>query len=273
MSKKKKILFIVFAALIIIAAIFWLSIKPSNNRNWNDDQTALPYAEFVDDRVHVHNVRNFIYSSTDKYIKNYYSKTYDLTKIKNLYYIVEPFSEWDGAAHTFFSFEFEDDTFVSISVEIRKEKGESFSALKGILKQYEIMYVVGDEKDLVKLRSNFRKDDVFMYPVDTSKQKIKKLFVNMLTEANELKKKPKFYNTLTNTCTTNIVKHANIVSPNKIPFDYRILAPGYSDRFAYELGLIKKHGTFEETRAYYKINELAEKFANDDNFSRLIRKK
>jgi hypothetical protein len=185
--------------------------------------------------------------------------------------MVEPFSGYQGAAHTLMSFEFENDQFISVSVEIRKEVGESFSAVKGLLNQYELMYVIADEQDVLKLRSNYRHDEVFLYPIKTSQERVRTMFVEMLTRANDLKGNPEFYNTLTNTCTTNIVEHVNAISPDKIPLRSEIFFPAEADRLAYELGLIDTEFSFEEARERFKINDRAEKYADHPMFSVKIR--
>ena len=245
--------------------------KPSNDRDWTADQTILPYAEINGDLVSVHNIRNFSYASTTSYTAAYYDKTFDLDKIKAVYYIVEPFSGLAGSAHTFLSFEFEEDEFVAISIEIRKEKGEKFSPLKGLFNQYEITYVIADERDVVKLRSNFRKDLVYVYPIRTTKEKMSTVFIDMVTRASALREKPEFYNPLTNTCTTNIMRHANNITPKRIPLSYKVLLPAYSDRLAYDLGLIDTDLSFEEAREKFLINDRAEEFANEPDFSKKIR--
>lgn len=272
MSVATKNKFIVILILLIgILLIFWLSIKPSNDRDWSLDQSVLPYAEIDGDLVNIYNIRNFTYESTTSYTPNYYDATFNINDIRSIDYVVEPFSDWEGSAHTFLTFGFADDRYVSISVEIRKEKGESFSALKGLFKQYELMYVIGDERDLIKLRSNYRKDQVYLYPIKTSHERMKELFLGMIEEANHLKDNPKFYNTLTATCTTEIVKHVNKISPNRVPFSYKILFPGYSDRLVYDLGLIDTDLSFEETRSKYLINDKAFEYADAEDFSIKIR--
>lgn len=250
----------------------YLSFKsPSHDRDWTVDQAVLAHAEIKGDIAAIHNIRNFRYESTDKFTPGYYDKSFNLEQIKKVYYIVEPFSGFRGAAHTFLSFEFEGDQFVSISVEIRKEKGESFSAVKGLFREYELVYVIADEQDVVKLRSNYRKDKVYVYPVKTTTENAKKLFLDMLLRANAIKEKPEFYNTLTNTCTTNIVSHVNLISPKRISFDPRILFPENSDRYAYDLGLIDTTLSFEKAREYFNINARAEKYVDSPDFSRRIR--
>jgi hypothetical protein len=273
----KRIIYFFLIVIALIACLFIIvhfSTKPSNNRNWNNDQNILPTAEIKDNIVSIHNIRNFSYTSTTDYTPAYYDKTFDLNKIKKVWYVVEPFSGIPGSAHTFLSFEFEDNQFVSISVEIRKEKGETYDPIKGLFNKYELMYVIADERDVVKLRSNYRKDLVYVYPVKTTTEKAQELFLDMVERANVLSQHPEFYNTITNTCTTNIVKHVDKITPNKVPlFNLRILLPANSDKLAYELGLIDTDLSFDEARTRYFINDRAIKYAEDPDFSRKIRQK
>ncbi|MHB0970019.1 MAG: Lnb N-terminal periplasmic domain-containing protein [Thermoanaerobaculia bacterium] len=248
-----------------------LLIRPSNNRDWNTDQAVLAAAEFDGDFVTVRNVRNFRYRTESDFTPAYYDRTFDLRKIESVWFVVEPFGSWRGPAHTFLSFGFAGGEYLGISVEIRKEKGESFSPAKGLLRQYEVMYVVGDERDLVKLRSNFRRDDVYVYPMRATREKARELFVAMLERANALRETPEFYNTLTNTCTTNIVRHVNAIAPQRVPLKAAILFPGYSDQLAWDLGLIDTTLTFEEAKRRFHINARALRFADDPDFSKRIR--
>lgn len=251
---------------------FFLFKKPSNYRNWSDDQKILPHAEINDNLIAIYNIRNFKYKTTEIYTPNYCDKTFDLDTIKSVDFILEPFSKFSGAAHTFLSFGFENGEYVAISIEIRKQKDEKFSAFKGLFNKYEIMYVVADEKDVIKLRSNFRKDKVYLYPIKITKGISQALFLEILNKVNELKNKPEFYNTITNTCSTNIVRHANLISPKKIPFNYKILMPGYADKLIFDLNLIDTNLALHEAKKIFLINEKAEKYADYDNFSEMIRK-
>lgn len=267
--------------LILIVVVIFINVitivrvlrTPSNDRDWNDDQNVLPYADVNGNLVTIHNIRNFSYASTTSYTRNYYDKTFDLEKMRRVWYVVEPFSGIPGSAHTFLSFEFADNQFVSISVEIRKEKGESYNPITGLFNAYELMYVIADERDVVKLRSNYRKDRVYVYPVRTTTDKARALFLDMVLRANHLKDTPEFYNTITNTCTTNIVDHVNKITPHRVPFfNLRILLPANSDKLAYELGLIDTDLPFEAARERYFINPQAEKYATSSDFSVEIRK-
>lgn len=267
-----KIVGIFILILLFVYGVLVVGVRPSNDRDWNIDQAVLPTVDIKGNLVSIHNIRNFSYTSTRDFTPSYYDATFDLEKIKNVYFIVEPFSgSASGAAHTFLSFEFEGEKFVSISVEIRKEKGESFSPLKGILRQYEIMYVIADERDVVKLRTNYRKDKVFLYPIETTPEKIRAVFLNMLARANALKEKPEFYNTLVSNCTTNIAKHVNTISPGRLSWNLTYLLPENSDKYAYEVGLIDNTLPFVETRIAHYISDLALKYADSPDFSSKIR--
>lgn len=247
-------------------------VRPSNERIWTRDQAVLPTATVDGNAVHIKNIRNNTYRSTTDFDVRYYDKTFDLNNLESVWYIVEPFSgHGAGAAHTFVSFGFRGGEYVSISVEIRKEQGEAFSPLKGLFRQFEIMYVIADERDVVKLRSNYRKDDVFMYPISTTPERMRTLFLSMIERANALAQRPQFYNTLTSSCTTNLVSHVNDIVPGRIPLSYKVLMPAYSDELARDLGLIDSPLPITELRAKHRINALAEQYADDPQFSLRIR--
>ncbi len=267
-----KIVGILIAIIFCIFGIVALVTQPSNNREWNDDQAILPRVDINGDSVSIFNIRNFEYASTTSYTARYYDKAFDLKKLQRVWYVVEPFEGIPGSAHTFLSFEFEGEQFVAISVEIRKEKGESYHPFKGLFNAYELMYVIADESDVIKLRSNHRKDLVYVYPIKTTPDKARMLFLDMVQRANDVALNPEFYNTLTNTCTTNIVQHIQKISPRIMPFfDVRILLPANSDKLAYDLGLIDTDVTFEQARLKFNINERAMRYANDPEFSARIR--
>lgn len=266
---------LLISILVIIGAGFYISSvlpkKPSNDRDWSLDQKILSTITTTGDIVRIENVRNFTYASTTSYTPNYYTKEYDLSKLKGVWYIVEPFSGYKGAAHTFLSFEFENSVFLSVSVEIRKEIGESFDAKKGLLREYELMYLFADEKDAVKLRTNYRKDTVYVYPVQTTPEKARLVFENIIARAKKLTENPEFYNTFTNNCTTNIIAHVNAINPKRIPLTYAAIFPEYSDIVAHKLGLIPNNVPIEDVRAKYKINKKAELYADSPDFSSRIR--
>jgi hypothetical protein len=223
------------------------------------------------DTVTIHNARTFRYVDEENYTPAYKEWTLDLKDLDSLWFVLSPFSKWTGPAHTMLSFGFGDE-YVVISIEARKESDESFSALSGLLKQYELMYVIGDERDLVGLRTGQYKDDVFLYPVRTTKTYMDALFVEMLEEANALYEKPKFYHLLLDACTNGIAKHVNsITGRSTIPFSYKVYIPAFADDLLYDLKLIDTDLPFEEARKYFQINEVAEQYDGHRDFSRRIR--
>ena len=263
------------AACIVAWALLVGTKRPSNDRDWTEDGAQLPLARFDGRRVHVMNVRNFDYTATDKWTPRWELRTYDLDQLRSVWFIVEPFSSIRGPAHTFVSFGFGDGDsaqYVGISVEVRKEKGEHYHPVPALFRHFELMYVVGDERDLVRLRSNFRRDSVFLYRVNTTPERARELFVSMLQRANSLRQHPEFYNTITNTCTTNIVRHVDTLVPGRVPkWSYKVLAPAYADELAYDLGLIDTSKAFADVRRAALINPVAQAANDDPRFSQRIR--
>ncbi len=255
MGVKRWVLLAVF--LFAIPALLWSRQKPSNDRDWADNLAVLPHAEFDGDLVHVRNVRNTTYSAPSVYTPAYYARTLDLRHLESVWLGVEPLSRRGTVAHTFLSFGFEGPEYVAISVEARKETGETYNFLSGLLRRYELMYLVADERDVIGLRTKYRQDDVYLYPIRASHGQMRDLFVDMLERANALRDRPRFYNTLTSNCTSNIIRHVNSLVPGRVPFSLKALLPGYADRLAYDLGLIDTDLTFEEARERFKIDESA----------------
>jgi len=248
------------------------TIEPSNQRDWSADQAVLPWAEFHGEKVTVHNIRNCTYRSLDDYDVHYYDKTYDLGKLTSVDFIVVPFNDSPGIAHTMLSFGFEDRDYLGLSVEIRKERGESYHAMKGFFNQYEMMYVLADEHDLILKNTVHNHANVYVYRTVARPEQARALLLDVLERTNKLTVDPEFYSTLTNNCTTNIRGHINNIWPNRIPYDYRVLLPGYAPELAYELGLLRSEGTFEATRREARVNYEAYLHRNSASFSQLIRR-
>jgi len=267
-----------FLAIALLAGCTPLAkmAAPSNVRTWRPEQATLPFAEFQGDKIVVHNVRNCNYLDDETFIVNHEDRTYDLNQLSGVDFFMVPFEGMPRLAHTMVSFEFQHPEgppeHVAVSVEIRKEDGEDYAAWKGGLRQYELMYVVADERDVVKLRTNHWKDDVYLYRTSATPEQARQLFVDMMGRANELASRPEFYDTFRNNCTTNLVRHVNRIHPNRIKYDYHVLLPGYSDELAYQEGLIERHGSFEETKAQAYITPWAIAAGDSGDFSQAIRR-
>ena len=252
------------------------AISPSNFRDWEPDQAVLPSAEFQGGQVTVHNVRNCNYFDENTYVIQHEDRTYNLADLQRVDFIVAPFVNMPRLAHTMLSFEFAPPNgppqHLACSIEIRKEKGETYAAWKGSARQYELMYVLADERDVVELRTNYRGEDVYLYRTTATPEQARMLLIDVLARTNELNGRPEFYETFTNNCTTNLVRHVNRIKPNRLQYDYRVLLPGYSDKLAFDEGLLEAHGSFEETKAAAFLNAKALAAGGRAEFSRLIRR-
>lgn len=265
-----RIAIVVFLLILLGGYGLYSLPTPALDRNWSPDQAIPARATIEGDTVTITNVRNFTYRSTTDYTPGYYDTTVKLSDLARVDFIVEPFGSV-GAAHTFVSFGFKDGQQLAVSAEIRKEVGESFSPWLGVLRQYELMYVIADERDVIGLRANHRQHDVYLYPTTATIEEGKQLFVNMLTRANALMTTPEFYNTVTSNCTTNIVHHINELRDEPLSYDFRMLLPAEADALAQELGFIAGEESIDEARAKYRINDRAAESADAADFSSRIR--
>ena len=265
-------------AVVVLALVGWGAVRlrrPAVDRNWTADNARTPEARFDGTTVTVHDVRNFEWRTKTDFTARWETRRYDLARLESVWFLVEPFGDIRGPAHTFVSFGFARPAggteYVAVSVELRKEVGETYHPVRGLFREYELSYVVGDERDLVRLRSNVRHDSVFLYRVQTTPEKGRTLFRAMLERANELRTAPEFYNTLTSSCTTNIVDHVNAIAPRRVPFSYKVLLPAFADELAYDLGLLDRSRPFAELRREALINPRALAAADDPDFSEKIR--
>ena len=258
-----------FAALFAIVAIWWDLIPASNNRDWQPDLAVLPWAEINGDRVTIHNIRLCDYRSEHDFDVHYYDRTFDL----NTLYAADLFIVTWGSphiAHTMMSFGFANDEYLCFSIETRKEKGEDYSIVKGFFKQYELMYVAADERDLVRLRTNFRNEQVSLYRSRPDKAVVRAVFLGYLNSMNSLSQRPEWYNALTSNCLTNIRGHTLPYARNK-HWNWRFLLNGHLDELMYERGSIDTSLPLAELKAKSLINSKAKAAANDSQFSKRIR--
>jgi hypothetical protein len=247
-------------------------LAASNDRDWTPEQAKLAQADLHGSRVTVHNIRDCRWRSAKDFTISYYDRTFDLDELRSVDFIVVPFNETPRLGHTMLSFGFENGEYLAVSVEIRKERGEAFNPIAGSLRQYELIYIVASERDVIQKRVNCDLSDVYLYRSVATPKQAKKLFVDVMRRVNKLARSPEFYDTLTNNCTTNIRNHVNHLKPDEVPYDYRVLLPGLSDKLAYDLGLIERHGSYAETRLRARINYQAYAHRNDPSFSQAIRR-
>jgi hypothetical protein len=242
---------------LLIPLTYTLLQTPKNQRDWALDQEVLADINFATSTVSINNIKNFSYGETEyEKIPGYLNQTYPLNEVRNIWYFQNDFKEPFGA-HSFLSFEFYDGRFISGSVEVRKEKGESYNPWYALFRKYELQYMLVTEEDILTLRSAKRHEPVYMYKLKLSQDEKNNLFVAWLKQADKVNKKPEFYNTLTNACTINIVERLKEVLPKD--FDLRvnrnIVFPKTSDEYLYEVGLIDSGLTFSELKLSSEINK------------------
>lgn len=265
---------VALALLSVLAAAGWMLLgpRPSADRNWTEEHRVAPEFVVEGDRLTVHGVRNFAWASASTFEPLWETRSYDLNAVRRVWYILTPFSRaWRGPAHALVSFEFDDEEFLAISVEARREEGESYGLVKGMLRTFELIYVAGDERDLVGMRALHRGDSVYTYPARASPEGARELLLDMATEANLLRTRPAFYHTLFDNCTTRIVDHVNRVTDTPVGRSWRVLLPGYSDALAHELGLLDGEGSLQEFRERWFANERARTWDGAEDFAARIR--
>ena len=267
--RPKRRAYAAFVALFAALLVWWLSLSPSNDRDWQRDVAQLPTAEIEGETLTIRNVRNFDYRSETDYTEHWETRRYDLSKLRGLdLYVIY----WGSPsiAHTIMSWDFDDGQHLAVSIETRKEQGENYSAVRGFFRQYELYYVIADERDVVGLRTNHRKEDVYLYPLRTPPVRARALLLDYLKAINRLAERPKWYNALRYNCTTTIRMHASD-AVRGIPLDWRWLANGYLDELLYEKGIVNRDVSFTELKKHSYINPKAQAVAPGGDFSGAIR--
>jgi hypothetical protein len=264
----------VFAALIgfLVVLIWWLSLRPSQDANWQPDNQETGWAEVNGDRVTIHNFRNCDYRTELDYTCAWETRSYDLSRLKHLDIAIT----WWGSpwiAHPILSFDFGDEGHVAMSIETRDVVGQSYSAVRGFFRQYTLTYIAADERDVIRLRTNYRKDEeVYLFRTTATPEQARGLFLQYIDRLNELHNRPEWYNALTNNCTTNIAVSAAASRDQRANWDWRVLLNGKADEMMYNKGQFVTDGLpLPELKARAHINDLAKTADKDPDFSARIR--
>jgi len=259
-------------AVVLVAALavgWWVGLRPSNDRDWRADVARLATAQVHGDRVAVRNVRNFRYRTVDDFDERWEERSYDLSRLDGLDIF---FIDWGPRLynHTILSWSFADGQRIAISVEVRKRRDQGYSAWKAFFRQYELVYVAADERDVIKLRTNYRREQVYLYRVTTSRGAARSLLLAYLDAMNEIAIRPLWYNALVANCTT-VIRQRVIHAGGRLPFSWRYFANAYLPPLLYRRGLLDRSRPFEELKAMGHINERALQVAEGDDFSKRIR--
>ncbi|HEY1373939.1 MAG TPA: DUF4105 domain-containing protein [Candidatus Binatia bacterium] len=260
-----------FLAVFAVLVILFFQIPASNGREWQPEVAVTPWAEIDGDRVTIHGVRNFDYRTETDFDARWEDRTYDLQKLDSADVIAV---YWAGKAiaHVMLSFGFQDKDYLAVSIETRKAKGEDYSTLAGFFRNYELIYIAGDERDLIRVRSNYREpqEQVYVYRTRAPLRNIRRVFLDYMQTMNEMRERPRFYNTLTTNCTTSILTHTKM-NPESPPFSWKVLLSGYVPTYLYERGRIDTSMPFAELEKISLINDRAHAADKDPDFSRRIR--
>jgi hypothetical protein len=250
-------------------AAWWLSLAPRNDRDWQPDVARPARVQVAGSLVTIENVRNFAYRSESDWDERWETRQYDLDRLRG----VDLFLSYWGSpliAHTIASWEFEGAPPLVVSIETRKEKGESYSAVRGFFRQYELYYVVSDERDVVRLRTDVRGEDVYLYRIRMPRERARAVLLDYLAEIDQLADRPEWYNAITHNCTITIRYH-NMRVAGRNPWDWRILANGHVDELMYERGSVDTSLPFAELRARSAISARARALGNPLDYSARIR--
>lgn len=269
LARRRRWVVVGIAVVFVVVLVAWLAIPPSHARDWQPDVATLPFAEIRGDRMIVHNVRNADYRSETDYTVRLEDRELDLSRLRSL----DLFLIYWGSpliAHTIMSWGFDDGRNLAVSIETRKEKGESYSALRGFFRQYELFYVVADERDVVRLRTNYRREDVYVYRLDVPPADARLLLLKYFRAINELREQPQWYNALTENCTTAIRRIAGS-DTRRSWWSWKLFLNGHLDELAYDIGAIDRSLPFPVLKAKSQVNDRARAADADPQFSARIR--
>ena len=261
------------AALAVVVVGIWYALTgtPDPNQDWAPEHARVPHVEIVGNKVYVGDVRNFTWHSRTDFTPGYYERVYDLDAIDSMYYVVAPMPIWDGIAHVFVCFGFSDGQHVAVSVEGRRVVGRPYRVIPSMFRQYQLLYVVGDERDVVGLRGAIWKKPVFFYPARTTTERKRAIFLEMMERAHDLEERPEYYHLITNNCMNNVTYHMRNLGGRTVPRDLRLLLTGFSDRVAYDYGFIDTDLPFAQARQTFRIDDWMQTVPLDEEFSRRLR--
>ena len=261
--------YVIFMALFLGMVAWWLSISPSHDRPWRPEVAVMPRATIDGDRVRISGVRNFEYRSVNDFTVRYEKREVQLSHLTGLDFFVSYWSE-GLVGDTFLSFISDNAPPLSIFIETRPEVGEGFNPIGSLFKQLELIYVVGDERDLVGVRTNYRKGTVYLYRLNSAPDNVRRLLMVYLKRINELADRPEFYHLLSNSCTINIIRYENAAG-RAGRFDIRHLLNGLIDSYLYHSGRVDTTLPFDELRRRSRVNEAAQAADDAPDFSERIR--
>ena len=272
MYKKRIIKWValIFGIWLVFLVALNLTFRPSHDRVWEPGHEALPHINVVNDLVTITNYRHFKWTGALEATRDYETKSFPISDITGVSVLISHFSDFEGLAHIFLSFELKNDTPVVVSLETRREVGEEFSPILGIFRQFEIIYVVGDERDLVGVRTDHRDERVYLYPTKATPEQAKALFLRLTEKINLVGAKPQMYNTLLRNCTNEITREVEEMSELNFPLTWKTILPGHFDEILYEMGIIDTTLPFNLIKDKHLLDN-SKVSADNDSYSQDLR--
>jgi hypothetical protein len=260
-----------FCLLIVAAVLTWyFSQQPRMQADWQDDVARLPEVKQQGELVTIRNIRSFNYRSQSDYDIRYFDETFDLRRLKSVDLLL---SHWGSphVAHVMISFGFEGGRRLALSAETRKKRGQEYSGLRGFFRAYELIYIAGDERDLIRLRTNYRGEDVYLYRLALPPERARHMFLSYCRTMEKLSRSAAFYNALVDNCSTNALIHSRAYQVGELPYSWKLLASGHLDEVVYQMGGIKSALPFAELERRSLITQAARAADQAEDFSERIR--
>lgn len=256
----------IFFVFLLVFLGFIVMLQPSNHRHWDTDVSVLPKINIDEDQIVIDGFRNFRWDQEGLINAEWDVRTFNLEAIESLALIVEPFKDSDLMAHTMLQFGFADGQKIIVSVEARKEKNEKYGLIQGAMRQFELIYIFGDEHDLLPLRAIHRQAHVYIYPIRADKKFIRNLLLDLIQSANALHTQPQFYRSISDNCTTTLVQHIDRhVAGQKIGLRFETLFPAQTGKLLHRMGFMDTDLSYEEAKKYFRVDDdIRKKFFNSD---------
>jgi hypothetical protein len=270
----RKILLLVFLVLVAYLLYVFVIMQPSNDGNWMIDYSRLPIVTYSGHDIHLDDVRDFSYSPTEILMHNWQNRVIDPSKLKQIWFVYEPFSSFKPIAHTFFVFDFSDQAPIAISAEPRRQVGQDFTdmdLLYSSVNRYNLVYQWGTETDLTVSRALYWKQKIYMLPLTIPQEDAQKILLQMLENTQMLQEHPQYYNLLLRSCNNELAHVANETHPGAIPPSFAIYLPGYAAELLYKLGYIPHDKPLDDVLSHYMITDFVTAHYKDQDFSNELR--
>jgi hypothetical protein len=259
------------AVTAVVAVWYFGFMTPNPNEDWITKHARMPHLEIAGDKVSVNNVRDYTWRTESDFTPGYRDRVYDVSTLNTMYFALSPIFDLEPVAHVWVCFGFSDGKHVAVSVEARGVNGRPFGLFPSMFRQFQLIYVVGEERDVIGMRVVARQAEVRFYPVRATPDRMRALFLDMMDRAHSLEEHPEYYNLFANNCMNNITYHIRRMGGPPLPNELRLLLTGFSDRLAFDYGFLDTDLPFEKAREAYRIDQCMRDAPLDESYSQRLR--